>query len=265
MSVVLAVEPDRRQAEILRRVFADVPDTKLVIVTSLYAAVVVINREVPDVVVMSDALESKAQEDVRARLQAMCGSKVPQIIPLPRLRDGDGASSEKTGWFRSSAAASKKTADPAAFRSLMTSALARAASDRRDRAAQEEQQRSSRPSVPATPPAPPPPSPVNAPPPEAPFVVPQPIVAPVAVAEEKVEIEDPPQVEVEASLPEPPGPSPGRGRARRPGRRNRSGVAAGRGGARSAGRATAACVPRHVSATPEAVIACTGQTGGVEG
>src|SRR4051812_25967547 len=55
MSVVLAVDPDRNQAEILRRLFPDETATKLVVVTSAYAAVVWMNRDAPDVLLLSDA------------------------------------------------------------------------------------------------------------------------------------------------------------------------------------------------------------------
>src|SRR5438045_464308 len=115
MNLVLAVEPDRSQGEILRRLFADQTTTKLVVVPSAYAAMTFLNREVPDAMLLSEALEAKAQEDVKARLRAVSDLVSPQVLKIPRLRDGSAQAPEKSGWFRSGAATAKKSVDPVIF------------------------------------------------------------------------------------------------------------------------------------------------------
>ena len=59
MSLVLAVEPDERQAETLRAIVREAGG-ELVIVPSAYAATVAMNRNVPDVLLLSSADETAA-------------------------------------------------------------------------------------------------------------------------------------------------------------------------------------------------------------
>ena len=85
MGFVLAVEPDRTQADILRRALGQHAGIKLVVVTSAYAANVSMNRQIPDVVLLGDSLKLKQQQEVTARFRSL--SDVPNAptisIPAP--------------------------------------------------------------------------------------------------------------------------------------------------------------------------------------
>ena len=83
MGLVIAVEPDRTQADILRRAIAKHPGIKLVLVTSAYAANVSMNRQVPDVVLLGDSLKFKQQQEVTAHFRSLAGIPNAPTISIP--------------------------------------------------------------------------------------------------------------------------------------------------------------------------------------
>src|SRR5688572_7086499 len=83
MGLVLAVEPDRTQADILRRTVGQHPGVKLVLVTSAYAATVSMNRQVPDVVLLGDSLKLKQQQEVTAHFRSLVGIQSAPTISIP--------------------------------------------------------------------------------------------------------------------------------------------------------------------------------------
>lgn len=85
MSLVLAVEPDAQQAEILRRILCRQDYTELIVVASAYAATSFMRRRVPDVVLVSASLGSKAQEivDIFCLVSDVAN---PQTLRIPPLR-----------------------------------------------------------------------------------------------------------------------------------------------------------------------------------
>src|SRR5262245_36469998 len=84
---LLAVEPDASQAEALRQFVREgLKGADLVIVSSAYAAVVAINRQVPDVVLFSEAIVDKHRDRVLDHLRSTIKPAVPQRLTLPSLR-----------------------------------------------------------------------------------------------------------------------------------------------------------------------------------
>src|ERR1044071_9614665 len=84
---LLAVEPDSSQAEALRQFVREgLKGADLVIVSSAYAAVVAINRQVPDVVLFSEAIVEKNRDRVLDHLRSTIKPAVPQRLTLPSLR-----------------------------------------------------------------------------------------------------------------------------------------------------------------------------------
>src|SRR5687767_15563570 len=74
MSLVIAVEPDDNQARLLRGLVGG-SGTELVLVMSAHAAVELINKRVPDLILLSDALGSK-NKPVFERLKSIPPGKV---------------------------------------------------------------------------------------------------------------------------------------------------------------------------------------------
>jgi len=87
---LLAVEPDASQAEALRRFVREgLRGADLVIVSSAFAAVVAINRQIPDVVLFSESIVDKHRDRVLDHLRSTIRPAVPQRLTLPSLRDCD--------------------------------------------------------------------------------------------------------------------------------------------------------------------------------
>src|SRR5262245_49600850 len=89
---LLAVEPDASQAEALRQFIRErLQGADLVIASSAYAAVVAINRQVPDVVLFSESIADKHRDRVLDHLRSTIKPAVPQRLTLPSLRHCDRA------------------------------------------------------------------------------------------------------------------------------------------------------------------------------
>src|SRR5215510_11708063 len=87
---LLAVEPDASQAEALRRFVREgLRGADLVIVSSAFAAVVAINRQIPDVVLFSESIVDKHRDRVLDHLRSTIKPAVPQRLTLPSLRHCD--------------------------------------------------------------------------------------------------------------------------------------------------------------------------------
>jgi len=89
---LLAVEPDASQAEALRQFVREgLKGADLIIVSSAYAAVVAINRQVPDVVLFSESIIDKHRDRVLDHLRSTIKPASPQKLTLPSLRHCDRA------------------------------------------------------------------------------------------------------------------------------------------------------------------------------
>ena len=83
MSLVPAVDPDGEQTESLRQIVGRHDGAQLVLVRSAYAAVVAINRRVPDLVLVSEALGPKTQQSVVDHFRAVSATADPQTLVIP--------------------------------------------------------------------------------------------------------------------------------------------------------------------------------------
>lgn len=122
MSLVLAVEPDAKQADVLRRIIGRQDDTELIVVTSAYAATSMMKRRVPDLVLLGASLGAKSQEiiDIFCLVSA---AENPQTLWIPpAFADAQG----RSRWLGSR----KPDADPELFAAEVATCLARAAEQR---------------------------------------------------------------------------------------------------------------------------------------
>ncbi len=124
MSLVLAVEPDPTRAQILRSLVRERVDAELVLVTSAYASVVAMNRQVPDLVLVGSTLPSSSQETITSHLKSLCGDAVV-IAPIPALRGGEERESSRFGFRWKRAGASESGVDSATFAKRINEWVAR--------------------------------------------------------------------------------------------------------------------------------------------
>jgi hypothetical protein len=99
MSVLLAVEPDATQAERLRQLVREHVDADLVVVTSAYAAIVAMNRQVPGLLLFGRSVAPRHQGMVLKHLRSLTEGAAPQALTIPALTPGHGAP-QKTSRFR---------------------------------------------------------------------------------------------------------------------------------------------------------------------
>jgi CheY-like chemotaxis protein len=85
MSYVLAIEPHPEQARILRDSVAARAGAKLRVVGSLDAAIRAIDKEVPNLVLVSPLMPSREEYRLVQRLRSLLQSPAPQILIIPDL------------------------------------------------------------------------------------------------------------------------------------------------------------------------------------
>jgi hypothetical protein len=125
MSLVLAVEPDAKQAETVRRILGQEDGPELIVVTSAYAATSMMKRRAPDVVLLGASLGSKAQEviDIFSLVSAAAN---PQTLRIPPLR-----APHTSSWgARTQPRQLQGAVDPEVFAAEVAACLARAAEQR---------------------------------------------------------------------------------------------------------------------------------------
>jgi len=86
---VLAIEPESSKAEALRQIVRNDVGAEFVLVTSAYAAVVAINRQVPDLVLFSESISDRHRDRVLDHLKSVKGSGGTRTLSIPSLRNGD--------------------------------------------------------------------------------------------------------------------------------------------------------------------------------
>ena len=124
MSLVLAVEPDAKQADALRRILGRHNDFELIVVTSAYAATAMMRKRVPDLLLLGASLGSKAQEIVDI---SSLVSDAPQTLKIPPL--APAASPPRRAGSPARAAGTAGT-DPEMFAAQVAMGLARVAEQR---------------------------------------------------------------------------------------------------------------------------------------
>jgi hypothetical protein len=175
MSLVLAIEPGRAQAELLREVHTAL-GVQLLIVSSKDDAIAAIDREVPDLVLVNALLSPREENELVAHLRSLDNASHLQLLTIPLLSKGDAPAQGKSSLFgfgkKKRAPLASDGCDLAAFGEQVATYLARAQEVKarpRPRAAQN----------PATKVPPPPVQELQAPTPEPPIV---PIYDPSEVA-----------------------------------------------------------------------------------
>ena len=91
MGRVLAIEPEASKAEALRQLVRNDVGAEFVLVTSAYAAVVAINRQLPDLVLFSESISDRHRERVVDHLKSVSRNGTPPTLSIPALRNGDRA------------------------------------------------------------------------------------------------------------------------------------------------------------------------------
>src|SRR5678815_158871 len=126
MSVVLAIEPDSAQADSLRQLVREQIDAELVVVTSAYAAIVAMNRQVPHLLLFGRSVAQRHQTTVLKHLRSLTEGDVPQVLTIPVLSASDQAQPKQKGsrfgfgWGKQAAA---ETPGPGDFVHQIKSAL----------------------------------------------------------------------------------------------------------------------------------------------
>jgi CheY-like chemotaxis protein len=117
MSYVLAIEPHREQARVLRDEIRARTRTKLTVVESLDAALEAIDAEVPALVLVDALMPAQDEHSLVARLKKLPPSKTPQVLFLPALaRHGTAPASQKWSFFGFSPAKLLRFSRPKGFK-----------------------------------------------------------------------------------------------------------------------------------------------------
>ena len=85
MSIVLAVEPDPRQANILKRIVREQVRAELVVVDSRDAALAAIGARVPDVILLTALFSPRDEEELVGHLRTVTGTLHVQTLTIPQL------------------------------------------------------------------------------------------------------------------------------------------------------------------------------------
>jgi CheY-like chemotaxis protein len=137
MPYVLAIEPHREQARILRDEIRARARTRLTVVESLGAAIAAIDHEVPALVLVNALMPAQEEHALVDRLRKLPPSKAPQVLFLPALANGEPAPAPKRSFLSFSRKKGFRPAncDPATFAVHVCEYLgdpARAGRDRRE-------------------------------------------------------------------------------------------------------------------------------------
>ncbi|HET7618627.1 MAG TPA: hypothetical protein VFK20_08955 [Vicinamibacterales bacterium] len=100
MSLVLAIEPDLRQAAILQRVIQEKVRAELVVVDSRDAAIAAVNAQIPDVLLLSALLSPRDEDELISHLRDLGpDAEHLQTHTIPQLASSEGKSSRGKGLF----------------------------------------------------------------------------------------------------------------------------------------------------------------------
>jgi CheY-like chemotaxis protein len=131
---VLALEPDHRQASVLKRVIRDRVHAELMVVDSRDAAVAATTARIPDVILLTALLSPRDEQELIAHLRELPGADHVQTHTIPQLasssQDSD-TGQEQGGLFgklrrRKNVEPGIPGCDPAAFADEVGTFIARA-------------------------------------------------------------------------------------------------------------------------------------------
>ena len=86
MSLILAIETDPEQSDTLGRIVRERTQAELILVDSRAAAVAVIDRRLPDLILVSALLSPRDEEELNAHLKALPDATHLQTLTIPQLR-----------------------------------------------------------------------------------------------------------------------------------------------------------------------------------
>ena len=146
MDLVLAIEPDSRQAAILRRLMRERALAELVLVDSKDAAVRAIDTRVPDLILVTALLSPRDEEELMAHLRTLDGADHLQTLTIPQLAGAARPEEEESkGFFaafrRKKASGFIPGCDPGVFAEEILSYLSRLHEFKAERHALAESQR----------------------------------------------------------------------------------------------------------------------------
>jgi hypothetical protein len=112
MALVLAIEPDLRQATVLKRVIKEHVGAELTVVDSRDGALAAIAECVPDVILLTALLSPRDEEELFARLRSTPGAEHVQTHTIPQLASAAMAPAEERGGRGMFGKLRRKKADP---------------------------------------------------------------------------------------------------------------------------------------------------------
>ena len=130
MSLVLAIEPDRAQADALRAVLDRRLGAPLTVVASKDEAVAAINMEVPDLVLVTALLSPREEDELVAHLRTLDNAGHLQLLTIPRLGRSEAPPQPKKsslfGFGKKRPAPAPEGCDPSEFAEQVASYVSRA-------------------------------------------------------------------------------------------------------------------------------------------
>jgi CheY-like chemotaxis protein len=132
-ALVLALEPDLRQAAILKRVIRDRVHAELVVVDSRDAAIAAVDARVPDVILFTALLSPRDEGEIISHLRTLANAEHVQSHTIPQLASSsqDGEDEAPQGGLfgrlrRKKASEPMPGCDPLAFADEIGTFIARA-------------------------------------------------------------------------------------------------------------------------------------------
>ena len=97
MPLVLAIEPDHRQATTLKHVVREIVRADLVLVDSRDAAISAIDAQLPDVILVTALLSPRDEEELISHLRRLDGAEHLQTHTIPQLAGSRGEPEPRSG------------------------------------------------------------------------------------------------------------------------------------------------------------------------
>ena len=127
MALILAIEPDVTQAVILRQVISELVPADLCLVDSKAAALSALEKNVPNLILISAALPAHEEQELVAHLRATAERASQQTLMIPRLASPtDLAASGKRSFFKRGTPGEPVGCDPRIFANEVCAYLMRA-------------------------------------------------------------------------------------------------------------------------------------------
>ena len=85
MALVLAIEPDTRQADIVKYIVRDLVKAELILVASRDEAIAAIDQRLPDVILLTALLSPRDEDELVAHLRRLGAAEHLQTHTIPLL------------------------------------------------------------------------------------------------------------------------------------------------------------------------------------